>query len=104
MHPLVVVSTIQVDDCDESSSLLMEWLLQGLPLSGIEQVSAERRGVSVGAHSSPAGTDVGQLHLQSQNSPWTALPVPTRSSHPGQWEVRSLFRSQLCSCREGNRF
>lgn len=39
VHPLVVVSTIQVDDCDESSSLLMEWLLQGLPLSGIELVS-----------------------------------------------------------------
>lgn len=30
-HPLVVVSTTQAEDCDESSSFLMEWLLQAAP-------------------------------------------------------------------------
>lgn len=44
-HPLVVVSTPQVDDWDESSSFLMERRLQALPRSGIDLMSAERRGV-----------------------------------------------------------
>lgn len=38
-HPLVVVSTTQVDDWDESSSFLMERLLQALPLSGTDLMS-----------------------------------------------------------------
>lgn len=38
-HPLVVVSTPQVDDWDESSSFLMERRLQALPLSGIDLMS-----------------------------------------------------------------
>lgn len=38
-QPLVVVSTTQVDDWDESSSFLMKWLLQALPLSGIDLMS-----------------------------------------------------------------
>lgn len=35
-QPLVVVSTTQVDDWEESSSFLMEWLLQALPLSSLD--------------------------------------------------------------------
>lgn len=38
-QPLVVVSTTQVDDWDESSSFLMKRLLQALPLSGIDLMS-----------------------------------------------------------------
>lgn len=51
----MVVSTAHVEDCDESSSFLMEWLLQALPLSRMDLMSAEK-GVSVGAHR-PPGTD-----------------------------------------------
>lgn len=40
-----MVSTTQVDDWDESSSFLMKRLLQALPLSGIDLMSAERRSV-----------------------------------------------------------
>lgn len=35
----MVVSTAHVDDCDESSSFLMEWLLQALPLSRMDLMS-----------------------------------------------------------------
>lgn len=41
-HPRVVVSTAHVDDCDESSSFLMERLLQALPLSRMDLMSAEK--------------------------------------------------------------
>lgn len=47
-HPWVVVSTAHVEDCDESSSFLMEWLLQALARSRMALMSAEK-GVSVGA-------------------------------------------------------
>lgn len=42
-HPLVVVSTTHVEDWDESSSFLMEWPLQALPLASIDLTSAEGR-------------------------------------------------------------
>lgn len=35
----MVVSTAHVEDCDESSSFLMEWLLQALPLSRMDLMS-----------------------------------------------------------------
>lgn len=38
-HPLVVVSTTHVEDWEESSSFLMEWLLQALPLASIDLTS-----------------------------------------------------------------
>lgn len=39
VHPWVVVSTTQADDWDESSSFLMDRLLQALPLSGPDLMS-----------------------------------------------------------------
>lgn len=109
VHPLVVVSTTQEDDRDESSSFLMERLLHVLPPSGADFMSAGRRGVSVGAHGSPPGTDAGQLHLQSQDGPQTrpaSQPCRSQLARPapgsGQWEARSSFRSCPCSCREGS--
>lgn len=39
VQPLVVVSTAQADDWDESSSFLTERLLQALPLSGTDLMS-----------------------------------------------------------------
>lgn len=38
-HPLVVVSTTQVEDWDDSSSFLMEWLLRPLSLASIDLMS-----------------------------------------------------------------
>ena len=121
-HPLVVVSTTQEDDCDESSSFLMERLLQVLPLSGADFTSAGRRGVSVGAHGSPPGTDAGQLHLQSQDGPrtwpasqpcWSQLAQPAPGSgrpgpHSGSVCVAAVkgagFRSGAASSNTARRW
>lgn len=47
-HPLVVVSTTQAEDCDESSSFLMEWLLQAAPsLASMDLMSTEGRDPAV---------------------------------------------------------
>lgn len=40
-HPLVVVSTTQVEDWDDSSSFLMEWLLRALSLASTDLISVE---------------------------------------------------------------
>ena len=63
----MVVSTTQVDDCEESSSFLMERLLQALLLSGTDLMSAQRRGVLGGTPSLPPGQD---------------SPRPSRSAPP----------------------
>lgn len=105
-HPRVVVSTTQ-EDWDESSSFLMERLLQLLPPSGTDFVSAGRRGVSVGAQGTPPGTDVGSStsnpRMVHECGRWpSALLVPTCLACPGQWVASSSFRSCLRSCREGS--
>lgn len=95
-QPLVVVSTTQEDDWDESSSFLMEPLLQVLSLSGTDFMSEGRRGVSVGAHHSAPGKTRGG----STSNPRSVLPVPRElglpvPSHlacPGQWAVESQVR------------
>lgn len=98
-HPRVVVSTTQ-EDWDESSSFLMERLLQLLPPSGTDFVSAGRRGVSVGAGGAPPGTDVGS----STSSPRTvhecgrwpsSLAGPTSLGLP--WTAGGLFLTQVPS-------
>ena len=105
-HPRVVVSTTQ-EDWDESSSFLMERLLQLLPPSGTDFVSAGRRGVSAGARGIPQG----QMWAAPPPSPgWSmnaaadhpALLVPTRLACPGQWVASSSLRSCLHSCLEGS--
>ena len=42
-HPLVVVSTTQAEDWDDSSSFLMEGLLWALSLVSIDLISVDRR-------------------------------------------------------------
>lgn len=42
-HPLVVVSTAQVEDWEDSSSLLMERLLWALSLASTDLISVDRR-------------------------------------------------------------
>lgn len=39
----MVVSTTQVEDWDDSSSFLMEWLLRPLSLASIDLMSVDRR-------------------------------------------------------------
>lgn len=95
VQPLVVVSTAQADDWDESSSFLTERLLQALPLSGTDLMSAET-GVSSGCPQ--------QLYLQSQDRPPTrsCQPCPSQPTClPGKWEARTRFGSWLRSCHEG---
>lgn len=80
-HPLVVVSTTQVDDWDESSSFLTERLLQVLPLSGTDLMSAGRSGVSGEAPGSSPGADTGLLPT-SDVAGRHCLPVAARSPRP----------------------
>lgn len=40
-QPLVVVSTTQVEDCDDSSSFLMEWRLRAPSLASTDLISVE---------------------------------------------------------------
>lgn len=90
----MVVSTTQVDDWDESSSFLMERLLQALPLSGADLMSAGRSGVSVDAPRSSPGTDTG-LRPTSDVAGRHCLPAATHSPRPARWELSCAGSDKL---------
>lgn len=90
----MVVSTTQVDDWDESSSFLMERLLQALPLSGADLMSAGRSGVSVDAPRSSPGTDTGRLPTLDVAGRH-CLPAATRSPRPARWELSCAGSDKL---------
>lgn len=89
----MVVSTAQVDDCEDSSSFLMERLLQALLLSGTDLVSARRRGPQWALPARPQGRTV----LIRPD------PLPHHSRWlPGSWSrVRSSKRQSQQGLADG---
>lgn len=80
----MVVSTTQVEDWDESSSFLMERLLQALSLATIDRMSAEERAICRYAHSSIPG------HPQSSASVHDKVLTSPNCSSLEQQRARAL--------------
>lgn len=80
-HPLVVVSTTQVEDWDESSSFLMERLLQALSLASIDRMSAEERNTAM-LTTQPQDTHRALLQSTARSSQVSTAP-PLSSRGPG---------------------
>lgn len=85
----MVVSTRQVEDWDESSSFLMERLLEALSLASIDCMSAEERAIRRYAHSSTPG------HPQSSDSVHDKVLTSSNCSSLEQQRARAL--SGLCA-------